>query len=46
VKRDAAIVRIQLDQLHADGTLDRLKRPLYVFTGLQFEQQSNLWTAT
>ncbi len=34
-----AIVRIQLDQLHADGTLDRLKRPLYVFTGLQFEQQ-------
>ena len=34
-----AIVRIQLDQLKADGTLDRLKRPLYVFTGLQFEQQ-------
>jgi hypothetical protein len=34
-----AIVRIQLDQLQADGTLDRLKRPLYVFTGLQFEQQ-------
>ena len=32
-----AIVRIQLDQLKADGTLDRLKRPLYVFTGLQFE---------
>jgi hypothetical protein len=28
-----------LDQLQADGTLDRLKRPLYVFTGLQFEQQ-------
>ena len=33
-----AIVRIQLDQLKADGTLGRLKRPLYVFTGLQFEQ--------
>jgi uncharacterized protein (DUF362 family) len=33
-----AIVRIQLDQLKADGTLDRLQRPLYVFTGLQFEQ--------
>lgn len=32
-----AIVRIQLDQLKADGTLDRLERPLYVFTGLQFE---------
>jgi uncharacterized protein (DUF362 family) len=34
-----AIVRIQLDQLQADGTLSRLKRPLYVFTGLQFEKQ-------
>src|SRR5260370_5560851 len=34
-----AIVRIQLDQLQADGTLHRLQRPLYVFTGLQFEQQ-------
>jgi uncharacterized protein (DUF362 family) len=33
-----AIVRIQLDQLKADGTLAKLKRPLYVFTGLQFEQ--------
>lgn len=32
-----AIVRIQLDQFKADGTLDRLQRPLYVFTGLQFE---------
>ena len=32
-----AIVRIQLDQLKADGTLDKLQRPLYVFTGLQFE---------
>jgi uncharacterized protein (DUF362 family) len=31
-----AIVRIQLDQLHADGTLDKLKRPLHIFTGLQF----------
>ena len=31
-----AIVRIQLDQLKADGTLDKLKRPLHVFTGLQF----------
>src|SRR5207253_6107183 len=34
-----AIVRIQLDQLKADGTLDRLQRPLYVFTGLQFEER-------
>lgn len=34
-----AIVRIQLDQLHADGTLAKLKRPLYVFTGLQFEEK-------
>jgi len=34
-----AIVRIQLDQLQADGTLARLKRPLYVFTGLQFEEK-------
>jgi uncharacterized protein (DUF362 family) len=32
-----AIVRMQLDQLKVDGTLARLKRPLYVFTGLQFE---------
>jgi uncharacterized protein (DUF362 family) len=31
-----AIVRIQLDQLKADGTLDKLKRPLHIFTGLQF----------
>lgn len=34
-----AIVRIQLDQLMADGTLAKLKRPLYVFTGLQFEER-------
>ena len=34
-----AIVRMQLDQLKADGTLSRLKRPLYVFTGLQFEEK-------
>jgi hypothetical protein len=34
-----AIVRIQLDQLQADGTLAKLKRPLYVFTGLQFEER-------
>src|SRR5262249_51340262 len=34
-----AIVRIQLDQLKAAGTLDRLQRPLCVFTGLQFEPQ-------
>lgn len=34
-----AIVRIQLDQLHADGTLAKLQRPLYVFTGLQFEEK-------
>ena len=31
-----AIVRIQLDQLHADGTLEKLQRPLHIFTGLQF----------
>jgi hypothetical protein len=35
-----AIVRIQLDQLQEDGTLGGLKRPLYVFTGLQFEQST------
>jgi uncharacterized protein (DUF362 family) len=34
-----AIVKIQLDQLAADGTLGRLTRPLYVFTGLQFEEK-------
>ena len=34
-----AIVRIQLDQLQSDGTLAKLKRPLYVFTGLQFEEK-------
>ena len=32
-----AVVRIQLDQLQADGTLEKLKRPLYVFAGIQFE---------
>lgn len=33
-----AIVRIQLDQAMADGTLEKLKRPLHIFTGLQFEE--------
>jgi uncharacterized protein (DUF362 family) len=33
-----AIVRMQLDKALADGTLARLKRPLHVFTGLQFEE--------
>lgn len=33
-----AIVRMQLDQALADGTLAKLKRPLHVFTGLQFEE--------
>jgi hypothetical protein len=33
-----AIVRMQLDQALADGTLARLTGPLYVFTGLQFEE--------
>ena len=33
-----AILRIQLDQALADGTLAKLKRPLHVFTGLQFEE--------
>lgn len=32
-----AIVRIQLDQLQADGTLEKLERPLHIFTGLQFD---------
>ena len=36
-----AIVRIQLDQMKASGLLDQLKRPLYIFTGLQFEQTIN-----
>jgi uncharacterized protein (DUF362 family) len=31
-----AILRIQLDQLQADGTLEKLERPLHIFTGLQF----------
>src|ERR1700761_1553886 len=31
-----AIIRIQLDQLQADGTLEKLKRPVHIFTGLQF----------
>ena len=30
-------MKIQLDQLHADGTLAKLERPLHVFTGLQFD---------
>jgi hypothetical protein len=33
-----AIVRMQLDQALANGSLHQLKRPLYVFTGLQFEE--------
>ena len=36
-----AIVRIQLDQLQADGTLDRLEKPITIFTGLQFEGHIN-----
>lgn len=35
-----AIVRIQLDQLQADGTLGRLERPLHIFTGLQFDSHT------
>jgi uncharacterized protein (DUF362 family) len=31
------LVRMALDQVFADGTLSKLKRPLYIFTGLQFE---------
>jgi len=31
-----AIVKIQLDQMQADGTLDKLQKPLHIFTGLQF----------
>jgi len=33
-----AIVRMQLDQAKQNGTLAQLKRPLYIFTGLQFEE--------
>ncbi len=33
-----AIIRMQLDQAKENGDLAKLKRPLYVFTGLQFEQ--------
>jgi uncharacterized protein (DUF362 family) len=33
-----AIVRMQLDQAKADGTLDKLQRPIHIFTGLQFEE--------
>jgi hypothetical protein len=36
-----AIVRIQLDQLKADGTLDRLEKPITIFTGSQFEHHIN-----
>jgi uncharacterized protein (DUF362 family) len=31
------LVRMALDAVLADGTLDKLKRPLYIFTGLQFD---------
>ncbi len=34
-----ALVRMVLDQLKVDGTLKRLKRPLSIFTGLQFEDR-------
>ena len=33
-----AILRMQLDQALADGTLAKLKTPLHIFTGLQFEE--------
>jgi uncharacterized protein (DUF362 family) len=33
-----AIVRMQLDQALANGTLAEVKRPLIIFTGLQFEE--------
>lgn len=32
-----ALVRMALDALYVNGTLDRLKRPLTIFTGKQFE---------
>jgi uncharacterized protein (DUF362 family) len=32
------LVRMALDQVLVDGTLDKLKRPLTIFTGLQFEE--------
>lgn len=32
------LVRMALDQVLTDGTLDKLKRPLYIFTGVQFEE--------
>jgi uncharacterized protein (DUF362 family) len=31
------LVRMALDQVLTDGTLNKLKRPLHIFTGLQFE---------
>lgn len=33
------LMRMALDQVSTDGTLDKLKRPLYIFTGMQFESQ-------
>jgi hypothetical protein len=33
---------IGFDQLHVEGTLDKLKRPLYVFMGLQFPEQNHI----
>lgn len=32
-----ALVRMALDQVYIDGTLTKLKKPLTIFTGLQFE---------
>ena len=31
------LVRMAMDACHADGTLAKLKRPLHIITGLQFE---------
>ncbi len=33
---------IGFDQLWVEGTLDKLKRPLYVFMGLQFPEQNHI----
>jgi uncharacterized protein (DUF362 family) len=35
-------VRMAFDQLHVEGTLAKLKRPLYIFMGLQFGDTSRI----
>ena len=40
--RDAAPCAWPFDQLHVEGTLAKLKRPLYIFMGLQFGDTSRI----